>query len=180
MTVIETKPSGLLRVAGGVTAAILVAFLIFQLTRHSPKKPAIPATEFDGFVADSASRQLLRNAEISVTLGPYSAQQKTDTFGRYSIVFASPQADASAASVEIHAPGYGDYKNVITLRPGSNFAEILLTATSPAATSEGAPGEGDTNSLAPKPVVGKAQVFVKSLPPDFMKANTMYVATSQN
>jgi hypothetical protein len=88
MTVIETKPSGLLKMAGGIAAAILVAFMIFQLTRHSPKKPAIPPTEFDGFVADSASRQLLRNAEISVTLGSYSAQQKTDTFGRYSIVFA--------------------------------------------------------------------------------------------
>jgi hypothetical protein len=179
MTVIETKSSGLRRVVGGIAGAALAGLLIFYLMRPSSQKDAIAPTEFDGFEADSTSRALLRDAEINVTLGSYSAHQKTDTFGRYSISFPSPQADASVATVEIRATNYGDYKNTIALRPGSNYAEIMLNPASHAATSEAAPGDGDTNSSLPKPVVAKAQVFVKSLPPDFLKANTVYVATSK-
>lgn len=175
MSVIEIRFPGFLKVVG-VIAALLAGALIFHLTRSSPGHGAIAPTEFDGFVADAASRQLLRNAEIRVELGRDSAEQKTDTFGRYSMVFPSPQAEASTATVEIHAAGYGDYKNTILLRPGSNYAEIMLSAVSPAMSPEAAAEEGEAEHTPPKP---PAQVFVKSMPPDFMKANTMYVATSR-
>ena len=84
MSVIKTKPYSLLKVVGGIAVLVLLGFLIYRFSHASPQNNAIAPTEFDGFVADSGSRQLLRNAEISVTLGPYSAHQTTDTFGRYS------------------------------------------------------------------------------------------------
>ncbi|WP_035355205.1 hypothetical protein [Edaphobacter aggregans] len=180
MTGVETKSSGFLRVAGAIAAAVLGGFLIFHLTRPAPRTPPIAPTEFDGFVADSRSRQLLRDAEIIVTLGPYSAHQTTDTFGRYSISFASPHADASEASVEIHAANYGDYKNTIELRPGINYAEIMLVPTPRAMLSVATPPAkpGDKTVPMPEPAVGKAHVFFRRMPPDFMRANTTYVGLS--
>jgi hypothetical protein len=181
MTVIETKHPGFLKAVGGTTVVILVGLLLFHFLRPAPQNNAIAPTEFDGFVADSASRQLLRNAEISVTLGPYAAHQTTDTFGRYSIAFASPSADATMASVEIHATGYGDYKNTIALRPGSNYAEITLNPNSHALLSKATlpPEAGDTTMPVRAPIVGKAQVLMRSMPPDFMKAKTTYVGTPE-
>lgn len=169
MSVIDKSP-GFLKVVGGIATLVLLGLLIFRFSHASPQNSALAPTEFDGFVADSASRQLLRNAEITVTLGPYSAHQTTDTFGRYSIAFASPSADATLANVEIHATGYGDYKNAIALKPGSNYAEITLHPNTNALLSEA--------SLPSEPVIGKAQVSVKNLPPDFMKGKTTYVGTS--
>jgi hypothetical protein len=176
MTIIETRSATFLKRLVGFAVVVTVGLFVVHVVRSSRREPAIAPTEFDGFVADSVSHQLLRNAEIRVRLGPYSAEQTTDTFGRYSIAFASPRAEASAATVEIRAVGYGDYRNTIPLSPGSNYAEIMLN---PGSRSAGSSDDADASLGLSAPVVAKAQVFVKRLPPDFMKAKTVYVATSR-
>lgn len=186
MVGIETRSSGFLKRVGWFAASVITAVLIFWIVRPAPSKPAIVPTEFDGFVADAASRQLLRNVSITVTLGPYSAHQVTDTFGRYSVVFPSPSADATMANVEIQAAGYGDYQNTIALRPGSNYAEITLSSMSLAYNPETSPKPGsiDTSAATPETTAAqyptaKAQITLKALPPDFMKARTVYVGGAQ-
>ena len=183
----ETRSSGFLKRVCGIAACVITLVLIFYVTRPAPSKSEIAPTEFDGFVADSASRQLLHNASITVTLGPYSARQVTDTFGRYSVLFPSPSADATMAEIEIQAAGYGDYKNTIALRPGSNYAEITLSSTShaynPGASPQ--PERVDASTGAPEvavaqqPTFAKAQITLKALPRDFMKANTAYVGVAE-
>lgn len=185
MADIETRSSGSLKWVGWFAASAMTAALIFWIVRPAPSKPAIAPTEFDGFVADSVSRQLLRNASITVTLGPYSAHQVTDTFGRYSIAFPSPSPEPTA-DVEIQVAGYGDYKNTVALRPGSNYAEIALSSMSLAYNPEASPQQGgvDTSTGAPQAVASqiptaKAQITFRALPPDFMKANTTYAGGAQ-
>jgi hypothetical protein len=186
MADIETRSSGSLKWVGWFAASAITAALIFWMVRPAPSKPAIAPTEFDGYVADSSSRQLLRNASITVTLGPYSAHQVTDTFGRYSLVFPSPSPDPTMADVEIQVAGYGDYKNTVALRPGSNYAEIALSSMSLAYNPEASPRQDgvDTSTGAPQAAASqipaaKAQITFRPLPRDFMKANTTYAGGTQ-
>ena len=176
MSVTETRAAKSFKWVGVVGVLGVAAALLFYFTRPAPQQGTAP-TEFDGFVADANSRSLIRNASITVTLGPYSAHQQTDTFGRYSMVFASPGADTSAATVEIEAVGYQHVKNKIPLRPGSNYAEIGLNPASYASLSAGGGASGDVaaGSEPPREVFGNATVVVRNLPSDFMKANTVYV-----
>ena len=176
MSVTETRASKSFKWVGGVVALGVAAGLLFYFTRPAPQQGTAP-TEFNGFVADANSRSLIRNASITVTLGPNTAHQQTDTFGRYSMVFASPGADATAATVEIEAVGYQHVKNKIPLRPGSNYAEIGLNPSTYASLSAAGSASSDTapGSEPPQEVFGKASVVVRNLPSDFMKANTVYV-----
>lgn len=176
MSVTETKASKSFKWVGSVVALGIGAVLLFHFARPAPQQGTAP-TEFDGFVADANSRSLIRNASITVTLGPYTAHQQTDTFGRYSMVFASPGAEATAATIEIEAVGYQHVKNKIPLRPGSNYAEIGLNPAASASLSAGGSASGDTasGSEPPQEVFGTATVVVRNLPSDFMKANTVYV-----
>jgi len=186
MAAFETRSSGFLKRLGWFAVVAVTAVLIFYIARPAPSKPAIAPTEFDGFVADSASRQLLRNASITVSLGSYSAHQVTDTFGRYSMLFPSPSAYTTTANVEIKVAGYGDYKNTIALRPGSNYAEITLSSMSLAYNPEASPQPErvDTRTGTPEATsqiqtTAKAQITFKPLPRDFMKANTAYAEGAQ-
>ena len=170
----------------GIAAITVALGLVWHVMRPGPRRDAIAPTEFDGFVADIASRQLLRNSLVTVSLGGYSAQQRTDTFGRYSIVFPSPSADASIAVVEVNAEGYRASRNNISLRPGNNFAEILLTVapyTSQAEMAQRvAPGGAATLRSASEPgaeTAVRAEIISKKLPSDFMRAPAIYAAMAK-
>jgi len=181
----ESGVSGFLRWVGGIVASVVTAVLIYHLTRPAPAPPSIAPTEVDGFVADSVSHQLLRNAVVTVTLGQYSTRQLTDTLGRYSIVFASPSATANMGSFQIEASGYQPYSNTVALKPGTNYAEVTLDAV--AAAPAPAPSPSATTATAPTaapqthtPVTAaKSQMIFKTLPPDFAKAKTTYVGIPQ-
>jgi hypothetical protein len=162
-----------------------VSVLIFHFTRPATPKEIAP-TEFDGFVADAATRQLLRDASVTVSLGNYSAQTKTDTFGRYSLVFPSPNPNASTATVLVNTPGYKPASNQISLHPGSNYAEITLSTrlytsiaeVSPPPSSETAglrPVAASTDSAPP---TGRAEIVLKNLPSDFMRASATHAVAA--
>jgi|KBSMisStandDraft_5_1062788.scaffolds.fasta_scaffold15860_2 hypothetical protein len=185
----ETK-SSVLKWVGGIAAFVVAAVLLFFFTKPGPDKNAIAPTEFNGFVTDGTSRQLIRNASITVTLGQNSAHQQTDTFGRYSIEFASPSAEASIASLEIQAMGYGEYKNTLALRPGSNYAEIVLDALPASQRAESNPPPALADSVAGmtsdtqapalrQATFGKAHIYLRAMPPDFMKAQTAYAGVQK-
>src|SRR5215471_9779001 len=99
MAYTRTRSSGLFRWTSSIVVLAAAFVLIFHFTHQAPASGAIAPTEFDGFVADATSRQLLRDSVVTISLGDYSVQQSTDTFGRYAVVFPSPNADASVATV---------------------------------------------------------------------------------
>ena len=181
----RTGSSPFLKWTGGIALVVAASVLIFHFTRPAPPKGIAP-TEFDGFVADATSRQLLRDAWVTVSLGDYSAQTKTDTFGRYALVFPSPNADASTATVLVKTPGYLPAENQISLHPGSNFAEITLSTKLYPSVAEVSPPNGGTRGLrsvaastdAPQAAV-RADIVMKRLPSDFMKASATYAVAAQ-
>lgn len=179
----ESGLSGFLKWIGGIVASVLTAVLIYHLTRPAPSPPTIAPTEVDGFVADSATHQLLHNAAVTVTLGPYSIRQLTDTLGRYSIVFESPSANANMGSFQIEATGYQPYSNTAALKPGSNYAEITLDAVPAGGTPSPAPaspGPEPASPVASSPEVkARPHIVFKALPPNFAKAKTAYVGPAQ-
>ncbi len=168
----KTRSSGFFRWTSGIVALAAAFVLIFHFTRPAPASGKIAPTEFDGFVADATSRQLLRNSVVTVSLGDYSVQQRTDTFGRYAVVFPSPNADASMATVHVESAGYQVAENKVSLHPGNNYAEIMLTSTG-GLRSVSAPTE---EYQAPV----QANVVVKNLPSDFMKASKTYAVAAKN
>ena len=165
------RSSGLFRWTSGIVAFAGLVVLIFHFTRPAPASRAIAPTELDGFVADATSRQLLRNSVVTVSLGDYSVQQSTDTFGRYAVVFPSPNADASVATVHVETAGYRVAENKISLHPGNNYAEIMLT------NSTGLRSVAASAGYPPK--AEQAKVILKSLPSDFMKASKIYAVTDK-
>jgi hypothetical protein len=167
----RTRSSGLFRWTSGIVTLVAAFVLIVHFTRPAPARGAIAPTELDGFVADATSRQLLRNSLVTITLGDYSAQLRTDTFGRYAVVFPSPNADASVATVHIETAGYQVAENKVSLRPGNNYAEIMLTSNAGLRPVAASP---DYQSPP-----GQAKVVLKSLPSDFMKASKTYAVTGQ-
>jgi hypothetical protein len=181
-----SPPSGLFKWISGTAALVIASFLIFHFMRPAPDKGVIAPTELDGFVADATSRQLLRNSLVTVSLGGYSAQQRTDTFGRYAVVFPSPNAEASVATVKVETAGYRSAENEVPLHPGSNYAEILLSANPYAALAQnssepltdGTPGLVPVVASTSPPPVGKAEIVLKSLPSDFMKASRTYAVAA--
>jgi hypothetical protein len=182
----RTKSLSFLKWTVGIALVIAASVLIFHFTRPAPQKGTAP-TEFDGFVADAMSRQLLRNASVTVLLGGYSAQTKTDTFGRYAIVFPSPNSDASTAAVRVETTGYKPAENKVSLHPGSNYAEIMLSAKIYASLAEVSPPlPGGTPGLRPVAAstnspgtAGRAEIVLKPLPSDFMKASATYAAAAK-
>ena len=186
----ENKSSGFLKAIGGIAASVVTAVLIYYLTRPAPPpplKPVIAPTEFNGFVADSASHQLVRNASVTVALGQNSAHQLTDALGRYSVVLASIGPDANMGSVDIQAPGYVAYSNTVALRPGDNFAEITIDAIPPTPASPpiaapqpqpALPGrilQGITPASPPQhAAIPRAQIILRQPPPNYVKAMTTY------
>jgi hypothetical protein len=182
----RTRPSVFLKWIGGI-ALLAASVLIFHYTHPAPTRGIAP-TEFDGFVADVRSRQLLRNSLVTVSLGGYSAQQRTDTFGRYSIVFPSSSSDASVATVQVESLGYHSAKNMVSLHPGTNYAEIMLSVNphmSPAEVSSaplpgGAPGVRAVSASTERPEVSaRAEIVQKKLPSDFMKASAIYAVANK-
>jgi len=177
----RTGSSHFLKWTSGIALVVAASVLIFHFTRPAPQKGIAP-TEFDGFVADASTRQLLRDASVTVSLGGYSAQTKTDTFGRYSLVFPSPNPDASTAIVLVNTPGYRPAENRISLHPGSNYAEITLsTKLYPSLAEVSPPLAGGPAGLRPVAATtdsaqsaGRAEIVLKSLPSDFMKASATY------
>jgi hypothetical protein len=181
----RTGSSPFLKWTGGIALIVAASVLIFHFTRPTPPKGIAP-TEFDGFVADAASRQLLRDASVTVSLGDYTAQTKTDTFGRYSLVFPSPNSDASTATVSVKTSGYLPAENQVSLHPGSNYAEITLSTRLYPSLAEVSPPPGggpglkpvaaSTNSAA---AAGKAEIVLKRLPSDFMKGSATYAVAAK-
>ena len=183
----RTSSSGFVKWTSVIAALVTASVLVFHFTRPAPAKGVIEPTELDGFVADGTSHQLLRNSLVTVSLGGYSAQQRTDTFGRYSIVFPSPNADTSMATVQVETAGYRLSENNVPLHPGNNFAEIMVKAN-PNAPPQASPQtfSGSTPELRQvsgstehHEAPGKAEVVLKSLPSDFMKAAKTYAVAAK-
>ncbi len=197
----ESNSSGFLKWSGGIVASVLTAVLIFYLTRPAPAKPTIEPTALNGFVADSTTHALIRNASVTVALGQNSAHQATDALGRYSVVIASTSPDANMGSVDIQAPGYLAYSNTVALRPGDNFAEITIDAIPPAPPAaapvpapaavapppQAAPGAQPGDAAAapaaaiplPKAAAfSHAQIILKIPPPNYTKAMTTYAGVA--
>jgi hypothetical protein len=182
----RTRSSHFFKWTCSIALVVAGSILIYHFTRPAPPTGIAP-TEFDGFVADAATRQLLRDASVTVSLGGYSAQTKTDTFGRYSLVFPSPNSDVSTAIVLVKMPGYRAAENQVSLHPGSNYAEISLSTKLYPSLAEvsppppgGAPGLRPVAASTDSPeAAGRAEIVLKSLPSDFMRASATYAVAAK-
>ena len=192
MAATRIRSIGFFKWTSCIAALVAASVLIFHLTRPAPAKGVIAPTELDGFVADATSHQLLRNSLVTVSLGGYSAQQRTDIFGRYAVVFPSPNTDVSMATVQVETAGYRSAENKVPLHPGNNYAEIMLSANPYTSLAEVSSQPLSDNSPDSPPglrpvaasaghqeAVGKAEVVLKSLPSDFMKASKTYAVAAQ-
>jgi hypothetical protein len=187
----EDKSSAFLKWIGGIAASVITAVLIYHFTEPTPPPPPPPSvapTAVNGIVADSATHELIRNALVTVALGPNSAHQATDALGRYSVVLASTSPDPNMGNVDVEAPGHLAYSNTVLLRPGDNYAEITIDAVPP--PPAGAPAATPTPDTAPTPAATPAQpnpgvainpaliahgrIVLKAPPPGYTKAITTY------
>ncbi len=171
---------------GGILTAVLVPVLIFYLTRPAPPPPQpIAQSEFDGFIQDANSHNLIPGARLTLTLGPNSIVQTTDGSGKYSVVLPSPNADASMGMIAITATGYEPFTNSVELKPGVNYSVIPIDAYPPHATpvpaNGAAPGAGAVVAATPPPpppptkVVPSNLTVMRQLPPNFIKAQTAFL-----
>jgi len=188
----EDKSSAFLKWIGGIAASVITAVLIYHFTQTTPPPPPPPTvapTAVNGIVADSTTHELIRNALVTVALGPNSAHQATDALGRYSVVLASTSPDPNMGNVDVEAPGHLTYTNTVLLRPGDNYAEITIDAVPPppAPTPSGAPTPAPAAAPAPAPaaqgpaiggmkpaLIAHAQIVLKAPPPGYAKAITTY------
>jgi hypothetical protein len=186
----ENTSSAFLKWIGGIAASVITAVLIYHFTQTTPPPPPPPSVEptaVNGIVADSTSHELIRNALVTVALGPNSAHQATDALGRYSVVLASTSPDPNMGNVDVQAPGHLAYSNTVLLRPGDNYAEITIDAVplpAPAAPA-GAPAPvaaPTPAAAAPGPAAGgmnpaliaRAQIVLKAPPPGYTRGTTTY------
>jgi hypothetical protein len=179
----ENKSSAFLKWIGGIAASVITAVLVYYLTRPAPPPtPPVAQTEMDGYVADSVSQKLVRNASVTVRLGQNSVHQLTDQSGRYSVVLASTGSEPNMGSVDVRASGYADYSNTVPLRPGENFAEILIDEIPPSSaaapprepTLGGSPAGARPEPPLERPAVARAQIIFKAPPSNWTKATTAY------
>jgi hypothetical protein len=189
----ENTSSAFLKWIGGIAASVITAVLIYHFTQTTPPPPPPPsveATAVNGIVADSVTHELIRNALVTVALGPNSAHQATDALGRYSVVLASTSPDPNMGNVDVQAPGHLAYSNTVLLRPGDNYAEITIDAVPPPAPA--APAGAPAPVAAPTPAaaaptqqtpgpaavnparIARAQIVLKAPPPGYTKAITTY------
>jgi len=192
----DSKFSGFTKTAGGIVASVITAVLIYYLTR--PPAPPLPKPQFglNGVVADVDSHNLIRNASVTVALGPNSANQITDSLGRYSVVLLSLSSDAIMGNVEIQATGYRSYKNTVALHPGDNYAEIEIEPDVPPAKTDTPPLAGQPVPVQPTQAQPppasptnsatalhnmRAQIILKAPPPNYIKKEaTVYVGIPHN
>jgi hypothetical protein len=196
----ENSSSSFFKWVGGIAASVITAVLIYHFTnppQPPPPPPTVAPTAVNGIVADSTSHELIRNAVVTVALGPNSAHQATDALGRYSVVLASTSADPNMGNVDVQAPGHLAYSNTVLLRPGDNYAEITIDAVPPtpptvAAAPAGAPAPVAAPTPAASPtlppataptpgaggmnpaLVARARIVLKAPPPGYTKAITTY------
>jgi hypothetical protein len=191
----ENTSSSFFKWVGGIAASVITAVLIYHFTQPTPPPPPPPSvapTAVNGIVADSTSHELIRNALVTVALGPNSAHQATDALGRYSVVLASTSPDPNMGNVDVQAPGHLAYSNTVLLRPGDNYAEITIDAVPPPPpdTAAGAPVPAPAaptptpaaTPTQPTPGIGavspalaaRARIVVKAPPPGYTKAMTTY------
>jgi hypothetical protein len=186
----ENSSSSFFKWVGGIAASVITAVLIYHFTnppQPPPPPPTVAPTAVNGIVADSTSHELIRNAVVTVALGPNSAHQATDALGRYSVVLASTSPDPNMGNVDVQAPGHLAYSNTVLLRPGDNYAEITIDADPPPAPAApaGAPAPVAAPAAAPTqpapgPVavnpalIAHARIVLKAPPPGYTKAITTY------
>lgn len=189
----ENSSSSFFKWVGGIAASVITAVLIYHFTtppQPPPPTPTVAPTAVNGIVADSTSHELIRNALVTVALGPNSAHQETDALGRYSVVLASTSPDPNMGNVDVQAPGHLTYSNTVLLRPGDNYAEITIDAVPPPAPAAPAgapapvaaptPAAAAPTQQTPGPVavsparIARAQIIVKAPPPGYTRGTTTY------
>jgi hypothetical protein len=169
--------SGFWKWIGGIVTAVLVPVLVYYLTRTPPPPPPpVAQTEFDGFVQDATSHNLIAGAKLTLTLGTNTIVQTTDSSGKYSVVLPSPNADASMGEIAITATGYQPFTNSVELKPGDNYSVLPIDAlTPPAVPSPTVSATDPVVPAAPPPVQPASQrkiAVMRQLPQGFIKART--------
>jgi hypothetical protein len=155
----NSKSWTLLKGIGGIASAVITGVLIYYFTRPPalPPQPP-PAVSFEGLVSNLASHDPVANADVTVSIGSNSVQQKTDMEGRYSVVL-NGTGSADMGTVAIQADGYEPYTNTVAFTAGENFAEIPIEAIPPQTSGQ---------HPAPKLPIGKP-IVLKTPPSNYTR-----------
>jgi hypothetical protein len=140
----DTKSWTFLKGIGGVAGAVIAGLLVYYFTRPGPAPPPPPQVGLNGYVADVVSRKPIANALVTADLGPKLATQNTDSEGRYSFVMDNVANQTKSVSVDVLADGYARYTTTVRVRPGDNFAELMVQPSTliPEESTPAAPAPG--------------------------------------
>jgi hypothetical protein len=170
----NSKSWTLLKGIGGIASAVITALLIYYFTRP----PATPPTiAFEGLVSNVASHNPVPNANVTVSIGSNSVQQKTDAEGRYSVIL-NGTGDTSMGTVAIDATGYEPYSNTVAFTSGENFAEIPIEAASSATSNQPPAANAPTANAPVENAPAGKPIILKTPPSSYKKKNEIAYQTN--
>jgi hypothetical protein len=142
----------LLAIIPGVAIYWFTQGLPNWLSKTTSVEPA-SSQSFEGRVIDANTQRLLSGARVVLQLGNVTANDTTDSEGRY--LFVTVQlATPVAANIEVDAQGYQVYSLNFDSSAPEPLQDILMEFQPPAPT----PGEGSGVPRNPRPLQPKATV----------------------
>src|ERR1700760_1733360 len=164
---------------GGITGAVITGVLIYHFTQPKPTPPTppvvLPQLGLNGFVRDSATQAIVKNALVTVGLGAAVAEQRTDDNGQYAFILTGTGATGNDVSVTVAANGYQEWSGSLTIPSGPQIEDFNITpvataaATPPAAVQPVTPPNPGAPAAAAPIVPARAGVVFKPLPLNFHK-----------
>ena len=125
----------------GIVAAVVTTVLVWYIENRLTPPPPPATITLEGRVVDSSSSKFIHGAQVLLKADTYSADQLTDSEGRYCFLVRPKQVPV-VGQLKIEAEGYKSYDLTSTLSQGDNLWEIPLVSsvvTPPAGTNDGHP-----------------------------------------
>lgn len=159
---------------GGITGAVITAVLVYHFTQAKPVPPTpppvvLPQLGLNGFVRDSTSQAVVKNALVTVGLGTAVAEQKTDENGQYAFILTGTGPTGNDVSVTVTASGYQNWSGSLTVPAGPQIEDFNITPIVVAVVPPVAVQPADTAKPSPPTPASfpKAGVVFRPLPLNF-------------
>jgi len=123
----------------GIVAAVATTVLVWYIENRLTPPPPPATITLEGRVVDRSSSKFIHGAQVLLKADTYSADQLTDSEGRYCFLVRPKQLPV-VGQLKIEAEGYKSYDLTSTLSQGDNLWEIPLVSsvvTPPAGTNDG-------------------------------------------
>ncbi|HEY4358925.1 MAG TPA: hypothetical protein VGN16_24475 [Acidobacteriaceae bacterium] len=165
---------------GGITGAVITGVLIYHFTQPKPVATTtppivLPQLGLNGFVRDSATQTIVKDALVTVGLGTAVAEQRTDENGQYAFILTGTGTTDNEVSVTVAANGYQHWSGSLTVPAGPQIEDFDITPIATAVVTPPVTGQ-PANPATPGPpgpvapvAAAKAGVVFRPLPLNFRK-----------